>query len=265
MLPAEVESGPMALRAITREVSPAIGSCELTHLQREPIDVPRARSQHHAYEEALAAAGCHVERLAAEPALPDSVFVEDAAVVTDELAVVTRPGAVSRRPETPSVARALAPFRRLAHIEGPATLDGGDVIRLGRRLFVGRSGRTNDAGVDALRSLVSPLGYSVQAVPVSGCLHLKSAATAVAPDTLLLNPAWVAPASFGAVSLVEVDPAEPFAGNALWVGGAVLFPTAFPRTRARLEQRGLHVVTVDLSELAKAEGALTCCSLVFDS
>jgi dimethylargininase len=205
-----------------------------------------------------------VERLAAEPSLPDSVFVEDTAVVTEELAVVTRPGAPSRRPETPSVARALAPYRRLAHMAEPATLDGGDVIRLGRRLFVGRGSRTNEAGAEALRSLLAPLGYTVEAVPVSGCLHLKSAATAVAPGTVLLNPAWVAPACFGGLSVVEVDPEEPFAGNALWVSGTLLFPAAFPRTRRRLEERGLHVVAVDLSELAKAEGALTCCSVVLE-
>jgi dimethylargininase len=137
-------------------------------------------------------------------------------------------------------------------------------MRLGRRFFVGLSGRTNPAGVSALRSVVEPLGYTVEGVPVSGCLHLKSAATAAAPDTVLLNPAWVDPGSFGAASVVEVDPDEPFAGNALRVGETVLFPAAFPRTRERLDRRGLRVVTVDLSELAKAEGALTCCCLLFD-
>jgi dimethylargininase len=250
--------------ALTREVSPAIGACELTHLSRQPIDLERARAQHRSYEHALAALGCRVVRLPADPSLPDSVFVEDTAVVTDEVAVITRPGAASRRPETESVARALAPYRPLLSIEAPATLDGGDVLRLGRRVFVGLSSRTTEVGVAALRSRLGPLGYTVEGVPVSGCLHLKSAATAIGSDVVLVNPAWVDPGAFGAASVVEVEPEEPFAANAVLVGEALLVAAAFPRTRERLERRGLHVLAVDLSELAKAEGALTCCSLVLD-
>jgi dimethylargininase len=192
------------------------------------------------------------------------VFVEDTAIVLDTMAVVTRPGAVSRRSETAGIASVLAPYRPLATLPAPATLDGGDVVRLGRTLYVGLSTRTGEAGVAALGALGEPAGYTVRGVPVSGCLHLKSAATAVAPDLVLLNPTWVDPAAFGAATVVEVDPREPFAGNALPVGEAVLFPAAFPRTRGRLVALGLSVVPVDLSELAKAEGALTCCSLVFE-
>jgi len=248
-----------------REVSPSLGRCELTFLAREAIDLDRARAQHRALEQALETLGCVIERLPAQPDLPDSVFVEDTVVVLDEVAVVTRPGAASRRAETASVAHALARHRPLVAIEAPGTLDGGDVMRLGRRVFVGRSSRTNEAGTLALRSALGGFGYSVTAAPVAGCLHLKSAITEVASETVLLNPEWVDAALFPGVTVIEVDPDEPYAANAQRVGDALVFPTAFPRTGERLRRAGLRVVTVDLSELAKAEGAVTCCSVVFEA
>lgn len=248
--------------AITRKVSPAIARCELTHLAREPIDAARAAAQHGAYEACLAALGCKVVSLPAEPELPDSVFVEDTAVVVGELAVITRPGAASRRGETASVAAALAAFRPLAAIEAPATIDGGDVLVLGRRVLVGTSSRSNPSGVEQLRALLAPHGYTVEAVRIDGCLHLKSAVTAVAPGTLLLNPAWADTAPLAGLERIEVDPGEPFAANALLVGGRLVYPAAFPRTRARLQARGIELEIVDVSELAKAEGAVTCCSII---
>ncbi len=252
------------LRAITRQVSRSLERCELTHLQRQPIDLDLARQQHRAYEAALGRLGCAVEQLAEEPDLPDSVFVEDVAVVLDEAAVILRPGAASRRPEAASVARALAAYRELLPLPGRGTVDGGDVLRLGRTLYVGRSSRSSRAGCAALRRLVARLGYTVREATVRGCLHLKSAVTAVAPDTLLLNRAWVDPAPFSGYRLVEVDPREPQAANALQFGdSAILYPSAFPATAARLEALGFPLERVDLSELAKAEGAVTCCSLVF--
>jgi dimethylargininase len=250
--------------AMTREVSPAIARCELTHLPRLPIDGALAREQHHRYEACLSELGYAVLRLPAEPDLPDSVFVEDAAVVLDELAVLTRPGAPSRRAETASIAAALEPYRTLAPIEPPAVLDGGDVLRVGGTLYVGLSGRTDEAGAAQLARMLEPLGYVVRRVAVSGCLHLKSAVTAIAPETVLVNPAWVSPADLAGLTIVEIDPSEPHAANALRAGDAVIYPAAFPRTRRRLEERGLRIVEVDLSELAKAEGAVTCCSLLID-
>jgi dimethylargininase len=248
--------------AITRKVSPAITRCELTHLQREPIDLALAAEQHAAYERQLADLGCRVVSLPAEPELPDSVFVEDTAIVVDELAVVMRPGAEPRRGETPSVARVLAEHRPVAVIEAPGTLDGGDVLRLGRRLFVGLSGRSNRAGIEQLHTVLSSHGYTVEALPFTGCLHLKSAVTQVAPDAVLLSPAWVAPAAFDGFRRIEIDPAEAYAANALLVGDAVIYPAAFPRTAARLQRARISLATVDVSELAKAEGAVTCCSLI---
>ena len=236
--------------------------CELTHIGRQPLDLHRAAAQHAAYERALEDLGFSIRRLDPQPELPDSVFVEDAALVLDEVAVIARPGARSRRAETATIAEALAPFRPLARIEPPGTLEGGDVLRLGRRIFVGRSSRTNDEGIAQLHALVGLLGYSVQAVPVTECLHLKSAVTDVAPGTLLVNPRWIPVRVFDDCRLIEVDPREPHAANALLAGGRVLFPEAFTGTAARLRAEGIGVQVLDVSEIAKAEGGLTCCSLL---
>jgi len=251
--------------AITRKVSPAIARCELTHLPRVPIDVRLAEAQHEAYEDALCKLGCFVLSLPAEPDLPDSVFVEDTAVVLDEVAVITCPGAGSRREETASVATVLAKHRLVVAIEAPGTLDGGDVLRLGRRFVVGMTARTNREGIAQLEAFVAPYGYAVQGVPISGCLHLKSAVTQVAPDAVLINPAWVDPASFPEFTRIRIHPDEPFAANALMIGDAVIYPEAFPHTAAQLDAAGIRIVAVDVSELAKAEGAVTCCSLILNS
>jgi dimethylargininase len=246
-------------------VSAQIGACELTHLSRNAIDVDLARSQHRAYEDALASLGCRVDSLPALDDLPDSVFVEDAATVLDEIAIVTRPGAESRRPEAALIAPVLANYRRVTFIQSPGTLDGGDVLRLGRRIFVGQSGRSNESGIEQLRAVAWPYGYTVTAVPVRGCLHLKSAITEIAPGAVLVNPSWVDASAFGHVTVMEVDPAEPYGANGLLIGSRLVYPDSFPATRRRLEDAGVDVVSVDVSELQKAEGAVTCCSLVFSA
>jgi len=161
------------------------------------------------------------------------------------------------------VADALARFRTVVRIEAPGTLDGGDVLRVGRVLYVGVSGRTNAAGIAQLAERLRPFDYAVVSVAMSGCLHLKTAVTAVTDGTLLVNRSWVDPAAFTGFQLVDVDPAEPWGANVLRVGDALVYPAAFPRTRARLEALGLDVRLVEVDELAKAEGAVTCCSLIF--
>jgi dimethylargininase len=249
--------------AVTREISPAIVQCELTHQPRVAIDFELARAQHTQYEQCLATAGCVVERLETTADLADSVFVEDIAVVFAELAVITRPGAESRRRETPVVAQALEKYRALQHIEPPGTLDGGDVLVVGRRVFVGHSRRTNLEGIDQLRRILNTCGYTVAGVPVEKCLHLKSAMTAESDDTVLINRDWVRVDAFSDLSLVDVDKDEPWGANALRIGGDIIYSTAYPKTMARLEARGFHVRAVDVGELAKAEGAVTCCSLIF--
>lgn len=248
--------------ALTREVSPTIVDCELTHLARAPIDVPTARTQHHAYEELLGALGCEVRRVAPAPDCPDAVFIEDTAVVFNEVAVMTRPGAASRRAELAAVEDALRPLRPLVHCVAPATLDGGDVLVVNRNVYVGLTGRTNADGVSQLREALAPFGYAVHGVPVTGCLHLKTAVTAVDDSTVLLNPAWVDATTFRGFRVLEVDANEPMAANVLRVGEALVYGAGYPRTLERLCALGFAPHTVDASELAKAEGAVTCCSLV---
>ncbi len=221
------------------------------------------RAQHHQYEAALRELGCEVISLPPEPDLPDSVFVEDVALVFDEVAVITRPGADSRKPEAESIARTLSPHRTLLTLEAPGTIDGGDVLRVGKTVYVGLSSRSNRSGVEQLQRILAPYSYSVKGVEVTGCLHLKSAVTQVNEETLLINPAWVDRSIFGAMTFIEVDASEPSAANAVWIDDTVLYPSSFPKTQRRLEEAGLSLKIVDATEVAKAEGAVTCCSLIF--
>jgi dimethylargininase len=256
------QPGHGRLLALTRAVSPTLDQCQLTHQTRQPIDVARAVAQHAGYEDALRSAGVEVVRIPAAPDLPDAVFVEDTAVVLDEVAILTNPGAASRRPEVTSVAGVLGTFRRLVRVEPPATLDGGDVLVVGRTIYVGQSSRSNKVSVHRVRDLVGPLGYAVHAVEVKGALHLKSAVTAIGPGRLLLNPQWVNREDFRDHEVCLIDPAEPGAANAVLVNDRIIYPTHYPRTAARLESEGLQVIAVEVSELAKAEGGVTCCSLI---
>jgi len=249
--------------AITREVSRSILNCELTHLERSPIDMALAHQQHRKYEETLQELGLTVISLPEEPNLPDAVFVEDAAIVLDECAIITRPGAESRRAETASIAAALTPYRKLFTVQPPGTVDGGDVLTIGKNIYVGMTTRSNQSAIDQMQEFLRPYGYTVHGVPVSGCLHLKSAVTQVAEATLLINPAWVDRRYFDGMKFIEINPSEPHAANALMVSDVVLYQPAYPKTRQRLEAAGIPLILVDQSELGKAEGALTCCSLVF--
>ncbi len=251
------------LIAVTRPVSPSLAQCELTHLARGPIDVEVATREHAAYEETLQSLGVTIVHAPAAPDQPDAVFIEDTALVLDEVAVIARPGAVSRQSETGPVADLLSGYRPIFPLEAPATLDGGDVLRMGRTLFVGLSSRTNRAGIGQLRALVSGLAYGVVPIEIRGCLHLKSAVTEVGDRLLLLNPRWVSPAGFRGLDYIEVDPEEPRAANALRVGHSAVYPSHFPRTAARLAKAGVKVRLVPCGELAKAEGGVTCCSLLF--
>jgi dimethylargininase len=250
------------LRAITRDVSPAIANCELEFLDRQPIDLALAIEQHRQYREALAGLGAKVEILPAEANLPDSVFVEDPAIVLDEIAVITRPGVASRRTEGETLARALARYRELRYIVEPGTLEGGDVMRIGKTLYVGYSRRTNVAGIQQLAAMLHPLGYFVVPVEVQGCLHLKSACCYIGGDTVLANRDWMDPDALCSLRILDV--AEPRGANALRIGDTVLMPAAFPRTCELLERSGFRVRRIDNSELLKAEAGVTCTSLIFE-
>lgn len=254
----------MPLTAIVREVSSSINDCQLSFHDRQPIDIAKAIAQHRAYRDCLAKLGIRILSLPAEPDLPDAVFVEDPAVVVDEVAIISNMGAPSRRPEATSLADALSRYRPLKFLTEPATLDGGDVLRIGRSVFVGLSGRTNRESIDQLSNLLGPYGYQVKPVEVRGCLHLKSACSHIGNDTVLVNRFWIDVEPLAGYELLDVPAEESAAANALLLNDVVIMPASFPKTRALLEKRGFRVRTIDVSELQKAEAGVTCTSLIFD-
>lgn len=252
------------LTAITRKVSPSLAKCELSFISRQEISLEKAQAQHHAYENLLARLGARVISLPAEPDLPDSMFVEDPAIVLEEVAVIFPLGTDSRRPEAASLAAELAKFRKLEYVQLPGTIEGGDVLRIGKKLYVGKTARSNEEGIRQLREILAPYGYSVDPVPVTGCLHLKSAVTYIGNNTLLANRAWFDHTLLANYEWIDVDPSEAHAANALALSGKVIFPASFPRTHARMESRGFTIVPLDIAELQKAESGLTCSSLIFE-
>lgn len=251
------------LTAFVRPPGSSLSDCALTHLERTPIDVELATRQHRGYVRALAALGVAVRELPVLEECPDSCFVEDPALVLGEVAVILRPALDSRRGEVESVAAALREERELVHIETPATIEGGDILVVDETIYVGRTSRTNRAGVESLSELLHPFGYRVRSIEIPDCLHLKSAVTRIGPELLLANPDWMNTRQLGGIEVVEVDPTEPAAANVLRVGQTLLMPESYPRTREKLEARGLEVHVVDVSEFQKAEGAVTCLSLLF--
>jgi dimethylargininase len=253
------------LAALTRAVSPTLESCELTWIPRQKIDLQLAIKQHHEYERALTEMGLHVISLPAEPDLPDAIFVEDPILVLDEIAILLRMGAVSRRPEAESLAAAISPYRPLRRMHEPANVEGGDIMRVGRDLFVGLSSRTNAAGISQLRAEAEPLGYRVHAVEVTGCLHLKSACCSIGDGKILANRAWLDTTELHDFKIIEVAEDEPGAANVLRIGDTVLMPACFSNTEDLLRREGLNIRTVDISELIKAEAAITCSSVVFET
>ncbi len=253
----------MGLIAITREVSPSINNCELSFHQRQLIDVSKAIAQHKAYQDCLSELGVEIVSLPAEPELPDAVFVEDPAVVLDEVAIISNMGASSRRPEARSLAEVLSRYRPLKFLVEPATLEGGDVMRVDRLLFVGLSQRTNQQGVDQLAEVLRPYDYQVRAVEMRDCLHLKSACSYIGKNTLLVNQSSLGTERLREFELINVPIEEPAAANALLVKDVIIISDSFPKTRTLLERRGFHVRTLDCSELQKAEAGVTCTSLIF--
>src|SRR5258708_5742896 len=241
------------LTAITRAVSPAIVNCELSFIDRKPIELAKAQEQHRAYEKLLGKLGARVISLPAEPDLPDSMFVEDPAIVFDELAVILPLGTETRRREAPSLAQTLAKFRRLEYVSLPGTLEGGDILCAGRKLFVGLTRRSNSEGIRQLAAILAPHNYDVIGVAVTGCLHLKSAVTHLGGNMLLANRAWFDTTPLAGYEWIDVNPAEPHAANALALGGTIIFPASFPPTRAWIEARGFSVTTIHISYLHKAQ------------
>jgi len=249
--------------ALTRPTGGELAQCELTHVDRESINIARACAQYEAYLDTLRSLGVEVIEMERLPQHPDAVFVEDTALVLPDTAVVLRPGAESRRGECESVARELANHRPVVELGAPATLDGGDIIVFGKRILVGETSRSNRHGVDALRDLLSPIGYSVEAVPVNGVLHLKSAATVVDDETLIYNRGQV-DLGFLDAKLIAAHPDEPQGANVVRVGDALLVDASAQRTVELLSSCTDRMQAVHVDEFAKAEGAISCKGIIFD-
>ena len=253
-------------KAFTRAISSRLSDCELTHLERQPIDVERARSQHSAYERILEQNGFEVIRLPDLPSHPDGVFVEDTALLLNDHAIITRPGAAPRLAETDSTEAGLAGHFNLHRI-GNGFVDGGDVLRIGQTLYVGLSSRTDEDGIADLRAIAAGIGFDVFRAELAACLHLKTGATFAGLDgagsrVLLYHPASVDPSQFASVDAMAVHESEPAAANCLRIGDRLVLPAGNPRTAEMLRERGFDLVEVDVSELQKAEAGLTCMSLI---
>lgn len=258
----------MFMKAFTRAPSPRLSDCELTHLERVPIDPARAAAQHFAYERALERAGLQVIRLPELPHHPDGVFVEDTALVLGGHAIITRPGAASRAAETGSTEAGLAGHFAIHRISS-GFVDGGDVLRIGATLYVGLSSRTDEDGIASLRQLAGCIGFTVIRAKLEGCLHLKTGATFAGEDAggtpvLLYHPGSVDPSQFTGVEPMAVNPGEPAAANALRAGSFLILPAGNPLTAEQLRKRGFELIEVDVRELQKAEAGVTCMSLVSD-
>ncbi|MGD1094999.1 MAG: arginine deiminase family protein [Bryobacteraceae bacterium] len=253
------------LIALTRGVSPSLGDCELQDLTRQQIDIPKAIEQHRNYRSCLADLGVQILEIPADPFCPDCVFVEDPVVVVDQAAVMTRMGVASRRGEGPAIEEALSRFRPVLRLTEPATLEGGDVMRIGKTLYVGLSRRTNEEGVSQLGELLGPFGYRVVPIPVHGCLHLKSACCYLGKQTILANREWIDASALGDFRIIDIPAEEPRGANVLRIGETLVLPASYPRTHKLLRRAGFQLRTVDVSEFEKAEGAVTCTSVLFDT
>lgn len=258
-------SSPDRLIAITHVPSPNLEGGERTYVGHEAIDARLALRQHEQYRDALRACGCEVLTLDVNSEHPDCVFVEDTAIVLDEVAVMMSMGALSRRPEPAGIEPTLRQFREIVRVSLPGTIDGGDVVRSGRAIYVGASPRTNAAGINSLRDVVRPYGYTVTAIPVLECLHLKTACSALPDGRFLVNADWIDASPLPKGSTLQVPANEPWSGDVLVIDSMIISSDAFPETAQLLGEQGFGVVPVSVSEFAKAEGGVTCLSLVFRS
>ena len=250
------------LVALTRGVSLRIAECELTFIDREAIDYPRAVQQHDQYQQLLRSLGATVITLPSDDECPDCCFLEDTALVLDEIAVITRPGSETRRREVDGVAPTILKYRNAVRIDAPGTVEAGDVLRMGRKLFVGLSTRTNQQGIETLQTALKAYGYEVIAIPMKGALHLKSVCTALDDHTVLADPRHFDATEFSEYTLIEVPSEESMAANVLRINGTICIHAGFHQTAALLRARGFDIRTIDISEFLKAEAGLTCMSII---
>ncbi len=251
------------LSVITHLPSPSLGECELTFLNSEPIDIKKAQKEHEAYREMIKSCGANVIVKDENIDLPDSVFVEDPIIVFDEVAVLTSMGVESRRKESASMEKIFAKYREIKRIELPAKIEGGDVLKIGKRIYVGKSARTNAQGIRDLREILTPYGYEVIAVKVSGCLHLKTGCTALDENTVLINPEWLDSKVFSDFRQIIVPKEEPFGANILKINETICMNEAFVKTIELVKTLGYSVKSTDITEFVKAEAGLTCMGVPF--
>lgn len=251
------------LSVITHKPSPSLEQCELTFVDSKPIDINKAQKEHEAYCEMLKQCGANIITLEDNMDLPDSVFVEDPIIVFDEVAVLTSMGVESRRKESELMEKTFSQYREIKRIELPAQIEGGDVLKIGKKVFVGKSARTNAQGIRDLREIMTPYGYEVIAVKVSGCLHLKTGCTALDEETILLNPEWLDSKVFVGFRQVIVPKEEPFGANILKINDTICMNEAFAKTIELVKSLGYKVKTTDITEFVKAEAGLTCMSVPF--
>ena len=252
------------LLVITHLPSPALQECELTFVQSEPISIEKANRQHQDYCAMLERCGAKVITLDKNLSLPDSVFVEDPIIVLDEIAVLASMGVESRRKESEALATFFKNYRTIQHIALPARMEGGDVLKVGKTLFVGDSARTNKEGIQALEVILKPFGYRVIPVKVTGCLHLKTGVTALDDTTLIINPKWVDESAFQGFRKLSVPSEEPFGANVLRIGDTLCMNEAFPKSIELVKALGYQIESVNISEFVKAEAGLTCMSVLME-
>jgi dimethylargininase len=250
------------LLALTHVPSPRMQACQRTFVPESEIDYPLAARQHERCRQTLRECGAEVIALDCNIDLPDCTFIEDTAIVLDEVAIIASMGPASRRTEPEAIEAELRRYRRIIRIDPPATLEGGDVLRIGKKLLVGLSARTNQGGIDAIRKATAPFGYETIAIPVHDCLHLKTACTALPDQSILVNPNWVDPDALRPFAFEPIPKDEPFGGNVALVGSTVLIAESHPQTAALIRSRGFEVRTIDISEFQKAEGGVTCLGIL---
>jgi dimethylargininase len=232
-------------------------------MEREPIDYELALRQHEKYCDLLRRHDVEVIRLCDSISCPDCCFVEDTAIVVDEVAIITSMGVASRRDELPAVATELAKYRRLVYISPPATIEGGDVLQRGRTIFIGLSTRTNLQGIKELKQILEPLGYCIVPVEVRGSLHLTTACSLIDDETVLLNPRWANPEAFKRLNIIETPEGEDWAANTMRIRNVICLEAAFPRTAQRVQKYHPRIELLDISEFRKAEAGLSCLSIIF--
>ncbi|MCB0650171.1 MAG: hypothetical protein KDC85_02775 [Saprospiraceae bacterium] len=227
-------------------------------------DYQRALSQHAAYIKALEACGLEVSVLEADENFPDSTFVEDVALLTPHCAIITRPGAPSRRGETDGISKLLEHFYdNIEIIEAPGTVEAGDIMMVGSHFYIGLSGRTNEAGARQVISILEKYGMRESVVSLEEVLHLKTGVTYLENNNLLATGEFLAKAVFQPFHILEIEPDEAYAANAIWVNGTVIVPEGYPKARKMIEHAGYPVLALDMSEFQKLDGGLSCLSLRF--